>query len=90
MNGVAAVHKHKDGTYFILASDGYWVYSQDRDTGEEDLAGTINYSSIANLPLSPQRYMGFQPSLQDDVYLLVLGNMIVPVTFDNKQIQISQ
>ena len=27
MNGVAAVHKHKDATYFMLASDGYWVYS---------------------------------------------------------------
>ena len=27
MCGIAAVHKHTDGTYFFLASDGYWVYS---------------------------------------------------------------
>ena len=34
--------------------------------------------------------MGFQPSLQDDVFLLLLGNMVVPVTFENKQIQLSE
>ena len=90
MCGIAAVHKHTDGTYFLLASDGYWVYSQDKDTGEEDLAGTVSYTEIANLPLTPQRYMGFQPSLQDDVFLLLLGNMVVPVTFENKQIQLSE
>ena len=73
----------------MLARDGYWIYSQDKETGEEDLEGIIDYSSIANLPLSPQMYMGFQPSLQDEDYLLILGNMVVPVTFNNKQIQIS-
>ena len=63
MCGIAAVHKHTDGTYFLLASDGYWMYSQDKETGEEDLAGTVSYTEIANLPVTPQRYMGFQPSL---------------------------
>ena len=63
MCGIAAVHKHTDGTYFLLASGGYWVYSQDKETGEEDLAGTVSYTEITNLPLTPQTYMGFQPSL---------------------------
>ena len=28
--------------------------------------------------------------MHDDVYLLILGNMVVPVTFNDKQIQISE
>ena len=34
--------------------------------------------------------MGFQPSMHDDVYLLILGNMVVPVTFNDKRIQVSE
>ena len=89
LSGVAAVHKHADGTYFFLTSDGYWTYTSDKESGEEELLGSTDYKDIADLPLNPQRYMGFQPSLHDDVFLLILGNMVVPVTFNDKQIQIS-
>ena len=53
MCDIVAVHMHIDGTYFLLASDGYWIYSKDKETDEEELTGTVSYTDIANLPLTP-------------------------------------
>jgi len=42
--GVAAIHKHTDGTYFLLTDGGYWTYTSDEQAGDEELTGTTDYS----------------------------------------------
>ena len=74
---VGAIHKNKaDETIFILESSGYYVFIQDKESGEEELHGPHAYSEINGIPAPAQSFMGFQPSMDKDVYLLLTGNMV--------------
>ena len=51
MVGVCAIHKDSNaGTYYILGSSGYYVYSRDKDSGEEELFGEVLYAQIEGIP----------------------------------------
>ena len=34
--------------------------------------------------------MGFQPTFDKDVYFLMFGNLVVPITFNEQEIQVSE
>ena len=61
MSGIVCIHKdEKEGTYYLLRQQvGYYVYSTNAESGEEELHGFYKYKDIVGLPTSPQTFMGF-------------------------------
>ena len=74
----------------LQGEGGYYVYDSGEKSGEEELHGPYEYSSIEGLPCHPSYYMGFQPSFDRKSHLLTLGNLIVFVCFKNKKIQVER
>ena len=61
MSGVVCIHKdEKEGTYYLFKQDiGYYIYSANALSGEEELHGPYLYTDMVGLPTHPQTFMGF-------------------------------
>ena len=81
------LHKHEDGTYFLLAESGYYTLQRSSpNPGAKFLISDMTLWKEIKGIIPMTTCLALQPTCQENIYMFMQSNYVVPVSFVDKKI----
>ena len=81
------LHKHTNGTFFLLTETGYYtLVRQSQNPGAKFTISEQMYWKDMDGPIPVDNCIAMKPTSRPGIYVLMQSNMVIPISFENDKI----
>ena len=82
------LHKHTNGTFFLLAESGYYTLTRaSTNPGAKFLISELYFWRDIKGPVPMGDCLALKPTCQHNIYMFMQSNLIVPISFVENKIE---